>query len=397
MARTGRQPRHGRHRLPKPLKALAFAAAALVLGGAAITVGNAFATGSYQAKPGRNGEQRNNSAEFRGADRDGGFDGLVPNFDTRSNRGFDQGGRRRFDQGGNRNLGATGPFRRDFVDIRAVRPKQDSFQVRESGSAGTFVAQCGRNEGGQRNSDNLVISPGKVNAAQHMHDYVGNKSTNAFSTNRSLLQADTTCRGGDKSTYYWPVVRVRTGQDGDQFLPGGGRDGNFGKIVTPSDVRLEFRGNPLSKVFPMPRFLRMITGDAKAGTNGNKNVAAKWTCTGFENRTTRKYPICPQGSQVKRVLEFPNCWDGRSLDSKDHRAHTAFANNGFCPRGTRPVPQLRMLLTYDVPAGVTYALDSFPEQQHNPITDHSAFLNVMPDQLMRFAVNCINSGQRCGG
>ena len=45
--------------------------------------------------------------------------------------------------------------------------------------------------------------------------------------------------------------------------------------------------------------------------------------------------------------------------------------------------------------GRVYALDSFPEQLHNPITDHGDFVNVMPRQLMRFAVFCINSGKRC--
>jgi hypothetical protein len=52
-------------------------------------------------------------------------------------------------------------------------------------------------------------------------------------------------------------------------------------------------------------------------------------------------------------------------------------------------------LTYSVPSGRSFAVDSFPEQLHDPITDHGDFANVMPAGLMAFAVGCINSGRRC--
>jgi hypothetical protein len=54
-----------------------------------------------------------------------------------------------------------------------------------------------------------------------------------------------------------------------------------------------------------------------------------------------------------------------------------------------------MVLSYDVPTGSLISLDSFPEQKHNPLTDHADFANLMPDALMRLAVNCINTGRTC--
>ncbi|GAA3131312.1 hypothetical protein GCM10020001_061820 [Nonomuraea salmonea] len=54
-----------------------------------------------------------------------------------------------------------------------------------------------------------------------------------------------------------------------------------------------------------------------------------------------------------------------------------------------------MTLTYAVPQGPSFALDAFPEQKHNPVTDHADFVNVMPDRLMQNVVNCINQGRRC--
>jgi uncharacterized protein DUF1996 len=290
-----------------------------------------------------------------------------------------------------------GPAASDFVDIQRVAPNARSPRPGRDASTGTFVSQCGRNENDHHNSDNFIVAPGVTNGAHHTHDYVGNVSADGNSTNESLAAAGTTCRFGDKSTYYWPVLRRLGTVEDDANAPGGGNDLNVGKILEPTSVVLSFRGNPTSKVVAMPRFIRIITGDAKATTNGPANAKAQWTCTGFGNRLTTQYPLCPRGSQVQRVLVMPSCWDGQNADSANHRTHIVFPDQttGACPEGTKAVPQLRLTLTYNVPSGRSFALDSFPEQLHNPLTDHADFVSVMPDNLMAFAVQCINSGRNC--
>ncbi|MEV4505100.1 DUF1996 domain-containing protein [Streptomyces klenkii] len=291
-----------------------------------------------------------------------------------------------------------GPSRADFADIRNAPAAKRTPATGRAGSTGTFTTICGRNENGHFNPDNVIVTPGVRNGAHHMHDYVGNKSTDAFSTDASLAAAGTTCTNGDKSTHYWPVLRVLNGKAApDANAPGGGHDGNMGTILRPASVTLQFRGSPVTKVTAMPRFLRIITGDAKALTNGLANANASWSCTGFENRQLKdKYPICPNGSKVVRTFAFQNCWDGRSTDSANHRTHVAFARaDGSCPRGFRAIPQLVQRIAYDVPAGVPFAVDSFPEQLHKPVTDHGDFINVMPDSLMAKAASCINSGRTC--
>ncbi|GAA4579202.1 hypothetical protein GCM10023194_04210 [Planotetraspora phitsanulokensis] len=374
----------------------------------------------------------------------------------------------------------VGPFLEDFVDIRKV-PRGNTGVVAGRGS---FISRCGRNENGHHNSDNHIVAPGVSNGAHHIHDYVGNLTTNGFSTDESLAAGGTTCRLGDKSTYFWPVLRSRTGETaiksraeaeaaaaaaeaaeaeeaaadappateapadpaavegaeasadpaaaepgapddattspgteadpaapatGDAAPaptasasapapadPGHGAEGNVGTILLPKVVTLQFRGNRFSRVVAMPRFLRLITGDAKSATNGPANARAQWTCSGFTNRTTTKYPLCPRGSMVMRVLDFPSCWDGTNIDSANHRTHVVFpAANGRCAAGTKAIPQLRMTLGYSVPRGASFAVDAFPEQLHNPITDHADFENVMPARLMNTVVNCINRGRRC--
>ncbi|MEV1170289.1 DUF1996 domain-containing protein [Nonomuraea sp. NPDC049784] len=285
-----------------------------------------------------------------------------------------------------------GPFVEDFVDIRQVAPRQLDARVGRNGSRGSFVSQCGTNRNGHNNPDNFIVAPGVSNGAHHLHDYVGNLSTDGFSTDESLAAAGTTCRLSDKSTYFWPVLRDRK-VDQNTEDP----DGNVGQVLRARSVTLQFRGNATSRVVAMPRFLRLITGDAKAATNGGANARAAWSCTGFQNRISPdKYPLCPRGSQVVRILDFPSCWDGQNTDSANHRTHVVFpGQDGACPQGTRAIPALRMTLTYSVPQGPSFAVDAFPEQKHNPVTDHADFANVMPDRLMQFVVSCINRGRRC--
>ncbi|MET9291515.1 DUF1996 domain-containing protein [Streptomyces sp. NPDC003077] len=339
--------------------------------------------------------------------------------------------------------GHGGPDAADFVDIRSVRPGVQRPPNGRGASTGTFTSRCGRNENRHNNPDNFIVTPGVSNGAHHLHDYVGNLSTDAFSTDASLRAAGTTCARGDKSTYFWPVLRDRVTDDrsrsgdananpdekGDANPDGNGNanqggnttpdengntdpagnaaparqsspDGNTGRALTARSVSLTFLGNPAGKVTAMPEGLRAITGDAKAFTNGAANARAQWTCTGFENRRLAdKYPLCPGGSQVVRLLEFPSCWNGATTDSADHRSHLVFPdrNSGRCPGTTRAVPRLQMRLTYAVPARpLAFAVDSFPEQLRKPVTDHADFANFMPANLMATAVNCINTGRRCG-
>jgi hypothetical protein len=289
-----------------------------------------------------------------------------------------------------------GPSRDDFVDIRKVDPDSGDGDRRNFKSAGLFIAKCGRNEEGHFNSDNVIAAPGVENGAQHLHDYVGNESTDGFSTDDSLARADTSCEHDDKSTYYWPVLRLQGERDDSNTARQSTKDGNIGKILTPSAVVIVFSGNERDDVRAMPRFLRMITGDAKAVTNGPKNARAQWTCSGFENRRTKKYPLCPDGSKVTRILDFPSCWDGDDTDSADHRSHVAFpSDDGRCEDDFKAIPQLRYVLSYDVPPNQIFALDGFPTEKHNPITDHGDFINVAPDDLMDRMVGCINDGRTC--
>ncbi|GGW31640.1 DUF1996 domain-containing protein [Streptomyces caelestis] len=330
------------------------------------------------------------------------------------NGGQDQGGDNGQDQGqgGNGGQADNGPAAGDFINIEDVQPNSRNLPNGlaangDGGSTGSFTTTCGTNENENRNSDNVIVAPGVSNGAQHQHDYVGNQDNDAFTSDEQFLQADTSCQNqGDKSTYYWPVLRVQDGQNEvDANAPGGGQDGNVGTIQQVAQVELKFVGNKKSDVVAMPTALRIITGDAKAFTNGLKNANTSWSCTGFEDRqVTDKYPICPEGSSVVRTSNFQSCWDGQNIDSANHRDHVAFVQaDGSCPQGFQAIPQLQAKLVYDIPAPQiengqvqnAYALDGFPEQLHKPITDHNDFINFFDENVMNQMVQCINNGEDC--
>jgi hypothetical protein len=113
-----------------------------------------------------------------------------------------------------------------------------------------------------------------------------------------------------------------------------------------------------------------------------------------------KYVICPKGSKVKRIHDFPSCWDGKNTDSANHRTHIVFSDKaGKCPQGFKNVPQLQVTLVYNVPQDVQqkgqYKVDAFAQEKHNPRSDHDDFGNVMSKKIMNRLVNCVNSGKAC--
>ncbi|MER7498458.1 DUF1996 domain-containing protein [Streptomyces pharetrae] len=361
--------------------------------------------GDGQNGDGQNGDGQNGDGQQDGGDQnqDGGDQNQDGNGD-----GQQDGGQ----QGGNGGQAGNGPVAADFQDITTVQPNSRNLPNGlaangRSGSRGVFITKCGTNGNDNHNTDNVIVAPGVTNGAHHLHDYVGNQNNDAFASDEDLARADTSCQNpGDRSSYFWPVLRLQDGsQDFDQNDAGGGTEGNVGRILEPRQAQLKFVGNKRGPVVAMPTALRIITGDAKAFVNGLANANTSWSCTGFEDRQlTDKYPLCPEGSDVVRTSKFQSCWDGQNIDSANHRTHVAFVQpDGSCPGGFKAIPQLQVRLVYDVPAptienGVVqnpFAVDTFPEQLHKPITDHNDFINFFSPELMNKMVKCINTGRKC--
>jgi hypothetical protein len=64
--------------------------------------------------------------------------------------------------------------------------------------------------------------------------------------------------------------------------------------------------------------------------------AISFACIGTNNPATNNLPNynCPDG--LRAQVFFPSCWNGKDLDTPDHKSHVAypeFVDHGSCPPG----------------------------------------------------------------
>jgi hypothetical protein len=110
---------------------------------------------------------------------------------------------------------------------------------------------------------------------------------------------------------------------------------------------------------------------------------------------------CPPGSKLETYLDFPTCWNGRDLDSPNHKDHMAFAPGLVCPP-THPVvlPRTESLITYPVTGtGLTLAgtRNGVNVTTAPGYTFHGDFMNAWnPAELERRMQNCIRAQRICG-
>ncbi|HZM32726.1 MAG TPA: DUF1996 domain-containing protein [Acidimicrobiales bacterium] len=237
-----------------------------------------------------------------------------------------------------------------------------------------FVVECGFSHAAP---DDPIVHPGHAGLS-HLHTFFGSTLTGAGSTAEGLATGSTTCdQQLDRAAYWAPAL-----------LDGGAP-------VTPTGAIAYYRPgvdvDPAS-VEPYPFGLAMLAGEPHAEEGQPLDVVA-WSCgTGSERHTAP--PECPRGRPLRLAVAFPDCWDGRNLDSPDHRAHVARSERGRCPE-SHPVavPQLLLTVSYPVAGpGHDLALAS------GPLTGgHADFLNAWdPDKLRTEVESCLQRGLTCG-
>lgn len=237
-----------------------------------------------------------------------------------------------------------------------------------------FVSGC---RFSHRNADDPIVYPGQPGKS-HDHTFIGNDSTNAFSTLSSLQAATSSCRRvGDTAAYWVPTLGSPTG-----------------KPVVPIRATVYYRRRTLAPVQAPPPGLKMIAGDAKATAPQSLRVTS-WNCgpeAGVPPQST--IPTCPNAGREGLALHvmFPNCWDGVHLDSADHRSHMAYSVAGRCP-ADHPValPAIQVNLRYPVRGGPGYFLASGGQ-----FSAHADFFNAWQQPVLESLVDgCLNALRHC--
>lgn len=235
-----------------------------------------------------------------------------------------------------------------------------------------------------RNDDDPIVVP-NLEGASHNHTFFGNPSTNHATTYESLKNSPGTCNpAGDRSAYWVPTLSV----DGTPVLP---------REVTVYYGSRHTRAGEHTKIKPFPRGLRMIVGNA-GQTTGNANDHGFWCSAGERGRTADDvFPICRPGGDLIRYVVFPECWDGRNLDSPDHKSHMSQAQAGACPPSHPvPVPTVTYTMTYGGAAATSTNGFTLASGGGSPYSMHGDFFNAWePAALAARVKDCLTQHAKC--
>jgi hypothetical protein len=258
---------------------------------------------------------------------------------------------------------------------------------------GSFSVECGFSH---TLNDDPIVYP-NLPGASHSHDFFGNVSTRASSTEETLAGSPTSCGDlSDRAGYWNPTAYMN------------------GVRIPPIRVSAYYFGTSSGDVSAFPPGLQMIAGN-KDATSPADNARVQWSCTKGNESPLRSHPYdcAPYGGRVTARIDFPTCWDGLDLGPVD----VAYATGEGCPSGSIALPQLSYRVRWDVrdpcagatpcgaedapPANIAFTVSTGSgDGVHTDgafYTLHADFWNAWrQDSLDSLVITCLNGHQRCG-
>jgi hypothetical protein len=220
---------------------------------------------------------------------------------------------------------------------------------------------------GQIRYDDPIVLPGQPGKS-HLHQFYGNLSADASSTYQSLRTV------GDSTCSYSGAPVNRSGYWIPAMLDGAGH------VVLPDYVAIYYKRHPASSrectisdahqegiCVGIPTGLRFVTGYNMATGTSNAHpffycqdsATVTGTHSTLHDNIPQVIPDCASGARLTINIGSPDCWNGKDLDSPDHRSHMAYGSavwNGVesvykCP-ATHPyvIPQLSVISFYTTDA-----------------------------------------------
>ena len=323
---------------------------------------------------------------------------------------------------GSPSVGATNPLYTEASAIASnftvgsyLRPSWGTGQIAavSTDPTGNFRFICGASH---ENYDDPMVYPNQPNAS-HLHQYYGNAGANAYSTYSSLRTSGYSSCGNivNRSAYWMPALL----------------DGK-GHIVQPDYVQIYYKRLPASSpkcndpsrtdlkaygiCIPLPNGLRFTYGyDMLTGTppTGHHHFAciSKTAPMGNSYNTLADLVAagCPAGGHIEAMIDAPDCWDGKNLDSANHRSHIAYASDGNwgymrCD-AAHPyyIPKFAMGAFYTIAAGDDLKLWHFSSDEMVPgtpagTTFHADWFGGWDNTVEAMWIdNCINKHLNCSG
>ncbi len=246
----------------------------------------------------------------------------------------------------------------DKLDVKSLlKPAWDTGAVAPSGKpdvVGAFRFVCNASHLAY---DDPIVYPGKPGAA-HLHQFFGNTGANASSTYESLRSSgDSTCTSILNRSSYW-MPAMMDGKGGvviPDFMS------VYYKRLPPNDPECQRMGKACVAI---PRGLRFVFGHDMTKVNEAPDFTLWFNCDGPTGKSGHFKDIveaavgCPAGNRLGATINAPECWNGKDLDSPDHRSHMAYATFGDwgylrCPK-THPyvIPTFTLSSWYTVDANL---------------------------------------------
>jgi hypothetical protein len=237
-----------------------------------------------------------------------------------------------------------------------------------------FVSGC---RFSHRNTDDPIVYPGQPGKS-HDHTFIGNDTTDAFSTLGSLLGQSSSCRRAGDTAAYWVPTLISSS----------------GTTILPRAASVYYRRHTLAPVQAFPPGFRVVAGSSRA-TNPQGLRITYWNCGPLAGvRPQATIPACPNAGRMGLALHvaFPDCWDGTALDSADHVGHLAYSVRGRCP-ADHPVavPAIQVNVRYPTAGGAGIVLASGGQY-----SGHADFFNAWNQATLQSLVDgCLNALRHC--
>jgi hypothetical protein len=255
------------------------------------------------------------------------------------------------------------------AQIAPATTQREDARSHGGGPKGYFAIGCAFSH---RNDDDAIIHPGHAGMS-HNHTYFGNRTTKASSTPASLRGQATSCRlAADTAAYWVPTLFVN------------------GRPVNARGALVYYIRRTFGPVRAFPAGLKVIAGNAMA-TRPQGVQVTYWLCGRLRAASLAACPDGFRSAGVSLVVKFPNCWNGTSLDSDNHKSHLAYSTGGACP-ASHPVavPALAMVVRYPTLGSGPIALASGGQ-----FSGHADFINSWDQAtLERLVDRYLNRGRR---
>jgi len=264
---------------------------------------------------------------------------------------------------------------------------------------------------GQLLRDDPIVFPNQPGKS-HLHQFYGNLEANASSTYSSLRKSGkSTCMSQLNRSAYWMPAML---------------DGK-GNVVRPDHVQIYYKRRPKSDpqcksvggvekgegiCTDLPNGLKFIFGyDMVTMKPPTGSLYYQCVGTGADASHSPNLAVaagkCVAGGRVAAVVAAPPCWDGKNLDSPNHRDHVAYRSYGSwgyarCP-STHPyrIPTFTLLASYSIVSGDNIAAWRFSSDEMHPDLPHGTtyhadfFMAWDPVAKQMWHDNCINKLLSC--